>query len=109
MGLTVGDFRNRTAYGTDSNQSYGLSYESYVFNALRLSFTARREAVALRAIEQTGYYTIALAEYRLRLFTFAVEHRYTNLNLAVSTRADRYLSTGNQVLIRVSRRFGFAL
>ena len=109
LSLTGGDFRNRTAYGTDSNQFYGLSYESYLFKALRLSITARREAVALRAVEQTGYYTIAQAEYRLRLFTFAVEHRYTNLNLAVSTRADRYMFTGNQVLIRVSRRFGFAL
>lgn len=109
LSLTAGDFQNRTAYGTDSNQFYGLSYESYLFNGLRLSSSARREAVALRGIEQTGYYTIAQAEYRLRLFTFAVEHRYTNLDLAVSTRTGPFLFVGNQVLIRISRRFGFAL
>ncbi len=108
LGLTLGDFRSRTAYGTDSNQFYGLSYEGYMSDAVRLSFSARREAVALRGIEQTGYYTMAQVEYRVRLFTFAAEYRYTNINLAVSTRADPYLFVGNQILIRISRRFGFA-
>ncbi len=108
LAVTAGEYRTRADFGSDLNQFYGVSYESYLFDGLRLSFSGRREKVALRGQKQSGYYTTTQVEYRLRLFTFVLEHRYINLDLAVSTRANPFLFMSNQVLIRISRRFGFA-
>ena len=46
--------------------------------------------------------------YRLRLFTFALEHRYTDLALTTDSRLDPLTFTGNQILFRVGRKFGMA-
>jgi hypothetical protein len=75
-----------------------------------LTLTARREhTLAERShLDQAGYYTTGLLEYRLRLFTFALEHRYTDLALSTAAQRDPLAFTGNQILFRVGRRFGFA-
>ena len=39
-------------------------------------------------LEQDGYYTIGVIDYRVRLFTFSVEHRYTDLALSTAARID---------------------
>jgi len=62
----------------------------------------------LAHLYQDGYYTMGSLEYRLRLFTFVLEHRYTDLALTTANQIDPLTFTGNQILLRVGRRFGVA-
>jgi len=109
-GFTAGEFLNRSFGAEEWHRYIGGSYSGRLVGALRLSLTARRERTMsdLAHLYQDGYYTVGSLEYRLRLFTFALEHRYTDLALTTASQIDPLTFTGNQILLRVGRRFGLA-
>ena len=107
-GFTAGEFLNRSLGADEWHRYIGGSYAGRLVGALRLSLTARRERTMsdLAHLYQDGYYTMGSLEYRLRLFTFALEHRYTDLALTTANQIDPLTFTGNQILFRVGRKFG---
>ena len=109
-GFTAGEFLNRSLGAEEWHRYIGGSYSGRLIGALRLSLTARRERTMsdLAHLYQDGYYTMGSLEYRLRLFTFALEHRYTDLALTTASQIDPLTFTGNQILLRVGRKFGLA-
>jgi hypothetical protein len=109
VSVSMGRFLNRSFAGDDSTDYVGLSLDGTVIGALRLTITARREHTYSDAsrLDQSGYFTMGAFEYRVRLFTFAVEHRYTDLALSTAAQIDPVAFTGNQILFRVGRRFAF--
>ena len=110
VSFVAGRFRNRAFTGDDDNEYIGLGFDGAVIGRLRLSMTARRERTSstAAALDQDGYYTAAMLTYRLRLFTFSLEQRYTDLALRTGSRIEPLTFTGNQILFRVGRKFGFA-
>jgi hypothetical protein len=108
LSLTSGRFFNRSFAADDSNQYVGLAFNGTLIGPLHLMLTVRRERTlsTVSQLAQDGYYTIGTLDYRLRLFTFSLEHRYTDLALAYATRLEPLAFTGNQILFRVTRRFG---
>jgi hypothetical protein len=110
LALTAGRFLNRTAAADDNNEYVGFVFDGRLIGPLHVSVTARREHTMSAAVrlDQDGYYTTGVVDYRVRLFTFSLEHRYTNLALSTAARMDPLTFTGNQILFRVGRRFGFA-
>jgi len=109
-GFAAGEFRNSSFGAEEWHRYVGLTYAGRLIGALRLSLTARRERTMseLAHLNQDGYYTMGSLEYRLRLFTFALEHRYTDLAVTSGTRIEPLTFNGNQILLRVSRKFGLA-
>ena len=83
VSFTAGRFRNRSFTGDDNNEYVGLSFDGALIGRLRLSLTARRERTISSAadLDQDGYYTAGMLTYRLRLFTFSLEQRTTDLAL----------------------------
>jgi hypothetical protein len=108
--FAAGRFRNRAFTGDDDNEYIGIGFDGALIGLLRLSLTARRERTMSSAarLDQDGYYATAVLTYRLRLFTFSLEQRYTDLVLLTGNRVDPLTFTGNQILFRVGRKFGFA-
>lgn len=108
--VTAGRFDNRSFAGEDRTKYVGVSLDAVVAGGLRLAITARQEEAFsdLSQLDQAGYYTTAIAEYRVRLFTFSLEHRYTDLALSSARQTDPIAFYGNQVLFRIGRRFWFA-
>ena len=51
-------------------------------------------------------YAIGSLDYRLRLFWLTVEYRYTDLALVTATQIDPLTFNGNQLALRISRKFG---
>jgi len=110
LAFTVGRFANRATGGDDTNRYVGFAFNGTLIGQFHMTLTARREHTLSSAsrLEQDGYYTIGVIDYRVRLFTFSVEHRYTDLSLSTAARIDPLTFTGNQILFRVGRRFGSA-
>jgi len=110
LAFTAGRFQNRGFTGDDDNEYLGLTFDGSLIGRLRLSFTARRERTRSSAarLDQDGYYTNGALTYRLRLFTFSLEERYTDLALRTGNQIEPLTFVGNQILFRVGRRFGFA-
>jgi len=108
--FTAGRFLNRSLASDDGNEYIGVAFTGALVGPLRITLTARREHTASVAsrLDQDGYYTNGLIEYRVRLFTFSLEHRYTDLALGYGGRLDPLTFTGNQIVLRVGRRFGLA-
>ncbi len=106
MAVAGGEYRNTAAFGTDRNQFVGATYTDR-FGRLRLWASARRESSRLMttALQQHGYYTVLQAEYRLRLFGIGLEHRYTTMDYAGGPVRTPFGFTGNQLLLRVIRKF----
>jgi len=96
--------------GDDNNEYVGLSFDGTLIGRLRFSMTARREHTISSAsrLDQDGYYTACVLNYRLRLFTFSLEERYTDLALSTARQIAPLTFTGNQIQFRVGRKFGFA-
>ncbi|PYR91654.1 MAG: hypothetical protein DMF84_16105 [Acidobacteria bacterium] len=109
LALTAGRFQNRASAADDANEYVGLVFDGALIGPLHISVTARREHTTSTVVrlDQDGYYTSGVIDYRVRLFTFSLEHRYTNLSLSTAGRIDPLTFTGNQILFRVGRRFGF--
>jgi hypothetical protein len=110
VSFTAGRFRNRSFTGDDNNEYVGLSFDGALIGRLRLSLTARRERTISSAadLDQDGYYTAGMLTYRLRLFTFSLEQRTTDLALRTGSRIAPLAFTGNQIMFRVSRKVMFA-
>jgi len=110
VSFAAGRFRNRAFTGDDDNEYIGVGFDGALIGLLRLSLTARRERTVSTAagLDQDGYYAAAMLTYRLRLFTFSVEQRYTDLALRTGNRIEPLTFTGNQIQFRVGRKFGFA-
>jgi hypothetical protein len=109
VSLTAGRFRNRSLMGDDDNEYVGVSLDGALIGLLRVSLTARRERTIATAalLDQDGYYTVGVLTYRVRLFTFSFEHRYTDLALQVGRGVAPLAFTGNQTMFRVGRLFRF--
>src|SRR5262249_50715066 len=92
----------------DSNQYVGLAFNGVLIGPLHLALTVRRERTlsTISQLAQDGYYTIGTLDYRLRLFTFSLEHRYTDLRLAYVTRLEPLAFMGNQIVFRVTQSLG---
>ena len=110
ISFAAGRFRNRSFTGDDNNEYVGLSFDGTLIGRLRFSMTARREHTISSAsrLDQDGYYTACVLNYRLRLFTFSLEERYTDLALSTAKQIAPLTFTGNQIQFRVGRKFGFA-
>jgi hypothetical protein len=110
LSFTSGRFFNHSFAADDSNEYVGLAFNGSLIGPLRLALTVRREHTlsAVSRLDQDGYYTNGVIEYRVRLFTFSLEHRYTDLALVYAGRLEPLTFTGNQILFRVTRRFGVA-
>jgi hypothetical protein len=111
IALTGGRYENRSLLGTDYSLFYMASYDAEYRRALRVSLSLRREAtVAERAnLDQQGYVGLARVDYKLRLFTFGFEYRYTDLALSTNAQGQPIGFRGRQILFRISRKFGIAL
>lgn len=109
ISLTAGRFLSRSREDFDRNEYLGIAFDGALIGPLHLTATIRREQTQSSAsrLGQDGYYSTSTLEYRLRLFTFSLEHRYTDLALSTAGRIDPLTFTGNQVQFRVHRRFGF--
>jgi hypothetical protein len=106
--MLAGRFVNRSFASNEANDYFGASFDGTIAGALRLTATVRREHTTSSAarLDQDGYYTMGGIEYRVRLFTFTLDHRYTDLALSTASQADPLTFTGNQILFRVGRKFG---
>jgi hypothetical protein len=108
--FTAGEFVNR-AFATDERHQYfGVSFSGAIAGALRLTTTARRERTMsdVPRLDQDGAYVVGTLDYRLRLFLFSLEYRYTDLVLVTATRLDPLTFTGDQLALRISRKFGMS-
>ena len=108
--FTAGEFVNR-AFATDERHQYvGVSFSGTIAGALRLTTTARRERTMsdVPRLDQDGAYIVGTLDYRLRLFLFSLEYRYTDLALVTATRLDPLTFTGNQLALRIGRKFGMS-
>jgi len=109
VAVTVGQFENRTTLsGADHTKFASVGAEARISRALGLSFNLRRESIALGLVrqQQDATYSLGRLEYQLRLFTLAIEHRYTDAGYRMASEPAHQM-LGNQVLFRVSRRFAF--
>ena len=107
-GLTAGEFVNRSFVTDERHQYAGLSFSGTIVGALHLSITARRERTRsdVPLLFQDGSYAIGSLDYRLRLFWLTLEYRYTDLALVTATQIDPLTFNGNQLALRISRKFG---
>jgi hypothetical protein len=110
LALTAGQFVNRATAGDDANRYIGITFNGALIGPLRMSLTGRREHTTstLSRLDQDGYYTTGAIDYRVRSFSFSMEHRYTDLALSTAAQMEPLTFTGNQFLFRVGRRFGSA-
>ena len=106
--MTAGRFTSRSLRDLDRNEYVGVDFSGRVIGPLQLTATLRRERMQSSAalLDQDGYYSTSALEYRLRLFTFSLEHRYTTLALNTAARAEPLMFRGNQMQFRVIRKFG---
>ena len=110
LSVNAGRFFNRSFAADDRNEYVGAAFDGALVGPLHVALTARREHTSSAAsrLNQDGYYTSGALDYRVRLFTFSLEHRYTDLALSTAARVDPLTFNGNQITFRVARRLGFA-
>ncbi|HKB09034.1 MAG TPA: hypothetical protein VKD69_00215 [Vicinamibacterales bacterium] len=106
--LSAGEFVNRTFAANERHRYIGVSFAGPIAGRLRASITARRERTVadFPRLDQDGAYTFGSLDYRLRLFTFSVEYRYTDLALITATQIDPLTFNGHQLAVRIGRKFG---
>ncbi|MBI2836975.1 MAG: hypothetical protein HYX75_01560 [Acidobacteria bacterium] len=110
LSVTAGSFVNDTGDTRDRNRYIGLDFEASLTRSLHVTFTARRELYKLQGfLDQSGIRTQGKLDYRLRQFTFGLEYRYTTLRQAVAAAGSDFNFEGNQLVLRVTRKFGFML
>ena len=108
VSANIGGFQNRGTYGNDRAVFAGVALESQLAKGLHLSAWVRQGdmVASLTRLDQKTVYGFASLEYRLRQFNLAVEYRNSQQNLMTSDLTQPYSFRGNQVLLRLSRRFG---
>lgn len=103
--FNAGRFRN--TYGTEleSTKFATVGYEGQLTPLLRIAGNFRQENAIRRSLDQDGYIAFAQLEYRVRLFSFGLEQRLTNIDYRSPNR-DAFQYQGNSFLVRLTRRFG---
>jgi hypothetical protein len=111
LSANAGGFRNDIESGRDRTLFVGASFESQLWKALHLTIWGRRgETTATQTgLDQRALSGFAQLEYRLRFFNFALEYRYNDQDLWSGDLANPYKFRGHQMLLRVTRKFGFTL
>jgi hypothetical protein len=107
----VGGFANRADIGFDRTVFWGGAFEAHPYPRLHVSASLRREqAVATQTrLDQRGLRGNGQVEYRLRLFSFALEYRDDHQRLQYQQSLQPLGFRGRQVLLRVARKFGLRL
>jgi hypothetical protein len=107
----AGGFRNDTEFGRDRMRFYGASYVSQLRRALHLTAWLRHEDVIATQtrLDQQSLASFGQLEYRLRLFSFAIEYRHNDQNLQYRELMDPLTFRGHQVLLRIARKLALAL
>jgi hypothetical protein len=110
LSADAGAFRNTSELGMDRTQFYGVKFDAQPRRTLRVAAWARREQLQANhsQVDQRGFQVFATTEYRLRFFSLGVEFRRTNLDLTILQRPTPYRFAGNQLLVRLTRKFGMA-
>ena len=109
VGARIGSWRTESG-GTVVSTTYGVASYRAMFRTLRIQAEFVRDNVATHRVtasdtpERVLYRVQGLVEYRLRLFTFGVDYRYSNNK---ETELARYLN--NEWRLRISRWFGRSL
>jgi hypothetical protein len=115
LAATAGGFSNRAEIALeptfDRTLFWGGTYESAPWPRLHLSASLRREETTASQthLDQRGWRGFAQAEYRLRLFQFALEYRDDQQRLQDERAPKPFNFKGRQVLLRITRKFGMRL
>jgi len=111
LSANAGGFRNDAESGRDRTLFAGVAFESQLWKALHLTLWGRRgETTATQTgLDQRALSAFAQLEYRLRLFNFALEYRYNDQDLWSGDLVNPYKFRGHQMLLRITRKFGFTL
>ena len=109
--VTAGSFNSRGSFGHDRTLFYGGTLEAQILPRLLLTVSARYDdlTTAETGLAQNSLGGFAKLDYQLRLLTFALEYHQNEQKLRYSYLPDRHEFTGRQILLRVSRNFGFRL
>ena len=105
----AGGFQSDILQSRDRTLFAGVSLESQLSRGLRLKVWARQglTKVSLTRLDQQSFTGLAQLEYVRRLFAFSVEYRYTDQDLWPGSFLDPIRFQGQQVVLRVTRKFGF--
>jgi hypothetical protein len=111
LSANAGGFRSDIESGRDRSLFAGAAFESHLWRALHLAIWGRLgETTATQTgLDQRALNAFAQLEYRLRFFNFALEYRYNDQNLLSGDLANPVKFRGHQMLLRITRKFGFAL
>jgi hypothetical protein len=111
LSVDAGGFRNDVVTGRDRSLFAGSAFESQLWKALHLTLWGRLgETTATQTgLDQRALSGLAQLEYRLRFFNFALEYRYNDQDLSSGDLADSIKFRGHQMLLRITRKFGFTL
>lgn len=111
LSANAGGFRNDAESGRDRTLFAGAAFESQVWKALHMTLWGRRgETTATQTgLDQQALSAFAQLEYRLRFFNFALEYRYNDQDLQSGDLVTPYKFRGHQMLLRITRKFGFTL
>jgi hypothetical protein len=115
LAATAGGFTNRAEIvfepTLDRTLFWGGTYESSPWPRLHLSASLRREETTASQthLDQRGWRGFAQAEYRLRLFQFALEYRDDDQRLQDARAPKPFTFQGRQLLLRITRKFGIKL
>jgi hypothetical protein len=115
IAATAGGFTNRADFllepSIDRTLFWGGTYDSTPQPRLHLSASLRREETTASQthLDQRGWRGFAQAEYRLRLFQFALEYRDDAQRLQDERAPKPFNFQGRQVLLRITRKFGIKL
>jgi hypothetical protein len=111
LSANAGGFRNDTESGRDRSVFGGAAFESQLWRALHLVLWGRlgNTSATQTGLDQRALSAFAQLEYRLRFFNFALEYRYNDQDLLSGDLANPVKFRGHQMLLRITRKFGFAL
>jgi hypothetical protein len=106
-----GGFKNRSEVGRDVTWFWGVSYQGQLRRTLRATAWLRRERATSTQtrLDQESIVSHGEVEYRYRQFRFAAEYRRNNQVLLYERLVDPYVFRGHQLLMRITRIFGFRL
>jgi len=111
LSANAGGFRSDIESGRDRSVFAGAAFESQLWRALHLVLWSRlgNTSATQTGLDQRALNAFAQLEYRLRFFNFALEYRYNDQDLLSGDLANPIKFRGHQMLLRITRKFGFAL
>ena len=111
LSANAGGFRSDIESGRDRSLFAGAAFESHLWRALHLALWGRlgNTTATQTGLDQRALNALAQLEYRLRFFNFALEYRYNDQDLSSGDLANPIKFRGHQMLLRITRKFGFTL